>query len=143
MTLMKYPFVTRYLFTGSVLLKEVLCINNGANLCEKLNFNYFYMKFWLAAVRGKTTGEWHKDDIQVHTSDILVTCEYIGVTYRWHRSTYKWHRDDIPAHMSDTQMTYEYYDWHTDNIRMTYELHTSTYEWHTNDIRMTCHIILN
>ena len=71
------------------------------------------------------------DDIRVHTSDIpmtckwytddiLVTCKYIWVTYRWHTRaykghtiTYEWHTHGIRVHTSDIQMTYE---WHTDDI---------------------------
>ena len=78
---------------------------------------------------GKTTYEWHTNDIRVHTSDIRMTYEYIRVTYGWHTSTCEWHTDDIRVHTSDIQMTYEY-------IRVTYGWHTSTYEWHTDDIRV-------
>ena len=39
-------------------------------------------------VHGKTTHEWHMDDIRV--------------TYGWHTSTYKWHTDDR-VHTSDIQ----------------------------------------
>ena len=55
-------------------------------------------------VHGKTTYEWHTDDIRVHKSDI-----------RWHTSTYEWNTDDIRvhvdkiwAHTNDTQMTCEW-----------------------------------
>ena len=66
----------------------------------------------------RATSERHKDDIRVHTksdtdgirvhtNDTQMTCEYIRVTYGWHTSIY---------------------DWHTNNIRI-------TYEWNVNDIR--------
>ena len=61
---------------------------------------------------GKTTYEWHTDDIRVHTSDIRMTYEYIRAKYgwhastqEWHTSTYKWHTRDIQKHVSDIQMT--------------------------------------
>ena len=83
-----------------------------------------------------STYEWHTDDIRVHTSDIRmayeyirVAYEYIRVTYGWHKITYEWHTNDIRIHTSDIRMTYEY-------IRVTYGWHTSTYEWHANDIRV-------
>ena len=63
-------------------------------------------------VLGKTTYEWHTDDIRVHTSDI-------GMTYEWHT-------DHKRVHTSDIGMTCEY-------IRVAYGWHTRTYEWHTND----------
>ena len=83
--------------------------------------------FWiwmnLCTVYGKTTYEWHTDDIRVHTSDIRMTYEYIRVRYGWHTSTYKWHTDDI-------RVTY---GWHTS----TYERHTDAIRVYTSDIRMT------
>ena len=60
-------------------------------------------------VHGKTTYEWHTDNIRVHTSDIRMTHEYIRVTYGWYTSTYEWHTDDIQVHTSDIRMAYE---WH-------------------------------
>ena len=77
---------------------------------------------WNEQVHGKTTYEWHTNDIRVHTIDIRMTYEYIRVTYGWHTSTYEWHKDDI-------RMTYEY-------IRVTYGWHTRTYEWHPEDIQV-------
>ena len=75
--------------------------------------------FWiwmnLDTVYGKTTCEWHTDDIRVHTSEVRMTYEYIQVTYGWHTS--------------DVRMTYKY-------IRATYGHHTGIYEWHTDDIRV-------
>ena len=67
--------------------------------------------------------EWHTDNIRVHTSDIRMTFEYIRVTYGWHTTIYEWHTYDIKVHTSDIQMTYEW--------------HTSTYDWHVNEIRNT------
>ena len=75
-------------------------------------------------VHGKTTDEWHTNDIRVHTSDIRMTYEYIRVTNEWHTSTYEWHTDDIRVHTSDIRMTYEY-------IRV-------TYKWHANDEILNC-----
>ena len=42
-----------------------------------------------------STYEWHMDQIQVHTSDIRMTYEYIRVKYGWCASTYEWHAADI------------------------------------------------
>ena len=71
--------------------------------------------FRLLMVPGKTTDEWHTDDIPVHTSDIRMTYEYIRVTYRWHTSdiplhttTCKWHTGDIRVHTADIRMAYAY-----------------------------------
>ena len=82
-------------------------------------------------VHGKTTDEWHTNDIQGHTIDIRITYEHILVTYGWHTSTYEWHTDDIQVHTSDIRMTYEY-------VWMSYEYIRVIYEWHTSDMRMTC-----
>ena len=82
----------------------------------------------LYRVQGKSTYEWHTDDIRVHKSDIRMTYEYIRVTYGWHTSTYEWHTDDIQGHTSDIRMTWV----HTSNIRMTYEYIRVTYGWHTS-----------
>ena len=49
------------------------------------------------SVHGKTTDEWHMDDIRVHTRNIWMTCEYIRVTYRW-----------IRVYTSDIRITFEY-----------------------------------
>ena len=38
-------------------------------------------------VHGKTTFEWHTNDIRVHKSDIQTTCECIWVICKWHTST--------------------------------------------------------
>ena len=55
--------------------------------------------------------------MQLHTSDIRMTYEYIrGFT------------DDIRVHRSDIRMTYEH-------IRVTYAWHTSTCKLHTDDMR--------
>ena len=87
-------------------------------------------------VHGKTTDEWHTNDIRIHPSDIRVT-------YEWHTSTYEWHTDDIRVTHEHIQVTHGWhtstYEWHTSDIRVTYEWHTSTYEWHTahtNDVRV-------
>ena len=56
-------------------------------------------------IHGKSTYEWHTDDILVHTSDIRMTYEYIPVTYRCHTRTYTWHMDYIRVHTSDIRMT--------------------------------------
>ena len=37
-------------------------------------------------VHGKTTFEWHTNDIRVHKSDIRTTCECIWVICEWHTS---------------------------------------------------------
>ena len=77
------------------------------------------LSLWqLETVHGKTTDEWHTNDIRVHTSDIEMTYEYIRVTYGWHTSTHEWHTDDIRVPTSDMRMTCEY-------IGMTYECHTN------------------
>ena len=66
---------------------------------------------------GKTTDEWHTDDVRVHTTDIRmtyewvhtgdiwITCECMQMTCGWHMITYRWHRDDKPGYMSDTYIT--------------------------------------
>ena len=74
-----------------------------------------------STVYGKTTYEWHMDDIRVHTSDI--------------RMTYEWHKDDIRVHTSEIQMTYEYTRMTYEYIQVTYAWHTETCEWHTDDMR--------
>ena len=61
-----------------------------------------------ATIHGKTTYEWHTDDIRIHTSDIRMTYEYIPVTYGWH----------IRVHTSDIRMTC---DWHTDDMQFIFE----------------------
>ena len=38
-------------------------------------------------VHGKTTFEWHTNDIRVHKSDIRTTCECIWVICEWHTRT--------------------------------------------------------
>ena len=87
-------------------------------------------------VHGKTTYEWHMDDIRVHMSDIRMTCK---------------HKDDIRVHTSDMPLYIGAYGWLTDNMRVQtsdilmaydyiqilYEHIRMTYEWHTSDIRMT------
>ena len=81
----------------------------------------FYGKciiYLIPTVCGKTTYEWHTDDIQVYTSDRRMTCEYIRVTYGYHAITYEWHMNA--------------YEWHTDNIRV----HTSDIRVHTSVTRM-------
>ena len=88
-------------------------------VCTRMSILLIYQ---MKTVHGKTTYEWHTDDIPVHTSDIRMT-------YEWHASTYEWHADDIRVHRSNIQMTYEY-------IRVTNEWHTSAYEWHMDDIRV-------
>ena len=108
-----------------LLLIKKACISHRVTFFEKehqlenfISLFYFYVIYhpWLfKKVHGKTSYEWHTNDIQVHRSDIRMTCEYIRVTYGWHTS--------------DIRMTYEY-------IRVTYGWHTSTYEWHTGDIRV-------
>ena len=85
----------------------------------KENSTHCFSPSELIGVHGKTTYEWHTDDIQVHI---------IWVTYGWHTSTYEWHTDDIRVRTSDIRVTYEY-------IRVTYGWRTSIYEWHTDDIR--------
>ena len=65
-------------------------------------------------VHGKTTDEWHTNDIWVHTSDIRVTYEYMRVTYGWCTSTNEWHTNEIRVDTSEKRMTYK---WHTDDIR--------------------------
>ena len=54
-------------------------------------------KTWkvLFRVHGKTTYEWHTDDIRLYTSDIRMTYKYIRVTYGWHTSTYECHTNDM------------------------------------------------
>ena len=110
-------------------IESLLYVGIGKKSRWKLKTDYERLELhWNSMVHGKTTYEWHTDDIQVHTSgymnDIRMTYEYIRVTYGRHTSTYEWHTDDIRVHTSDIRMTYEY-------IRF-------TYEWHASDIRMTC-----
>ena len=92
-----------------------------------------YIILQAKTVHGKTTYEWHTDDIRVNTSDIRMTYKYIRVTYGWHwseiRMTYEYIRVAYGWHRSEIRMTYEY-------IRVTYRWHKSTYEWHTNGIRV-------
>ena len=86
----------------------------------------FLLFWWIwmdyRMVHGKTTYEWHTDDMRVHTSDIRVTYEYIRVTYEyirvaygWHTSTYEWHTDNIRVNTSYIQMA-----WCTNAIRVSY-----------------------
>ena len=96
-------------------------------------WNTFKITFWW--VHGKTTDEWHTNDIRVHTSDIRMTYEYIRVTYGWHTSTYKWHTDDIRVHT----ITFE---WHTDDIQVHMSDIRMTYEWHKDDMRFEIKIKL-
>ena len=56
-------------------------------LCD-LEINFFSS---LGSVHGKTTYEWHTDDIRVHKSDIRITYEYIRVTYEYIQVAYGWH----------------------------------------------------
>ena len=84
---------------------------------------------WNEQVHGKTTYEWHTNNIRVHTIDIRMTYEYIRVTYGWHTRTYEWHPEDIQVHTSDIRV-------HTSDIRM-------TYEWHTDDMRFERQIKLS
>ena len=118
-------------------------IFRSENHCIKLNndkcdFPVSETKLLKAAtwnvVHGKTTYEWHTDDMRVHTSNIRISYEYIrvtygwhtstyeciGVTYGWHTGTYEWNTDGIRVHTSDIWMTYGY-------IRLTYEWHMSSY----------------
>ena len=72
-------------------------------------------------VHGKTTYEWHTNDIRVHTRDRRMTYEYIRITYGWHTSMYEWHTDDIEY----IRVTH---GWHTSTseyIRVTYGWHRS------------------
>ena len=68
--------------------------------------------------------------VKPHTSDIRVTYRVytsdIPMTYEH----YQWHTDDIRVYTSDIRMTYEY-------IRLTHKWHDirMTFEWHTNDMR--------
>ena len=61
------------------------------NWCKKIlatllkNILHHIEKF-LKRVHGKTTYEWHTDDIRVHTSHVRMTYEYTRVTYGWHTS---------------------------------------------------------
>ena len=65
-------------------------------------------------------------------------------TYLIDPSHMKWFM--VKSHTNDIRMTYETYEWHTDDIRVhtddiqdirvTYEWHKSTYEWYTDDIRV-------
>ena len=110
-------------------IESLLYVGIGKNPRWKLKTVYERLELhWNSVVHGKTTHEWHTDDIQVHTcgymSDIWMTYEYIPVTYGWNTSTYQWHMEDIRVHTSDIRMTYEY-------IR-------ATYEWLASVIRMTC-----
>ena len=96
--------------------------------------------FLLKGVYGKTTYDWHTDDIPVYTNDIQMTYEHIRVTHGWHTSTYEWHKsicewhtDDIRVHTCDIRMTWV----HTNNIRMTW-VHTSDIQITYEHIRVTC-----
>ena len=130
-------------------IKEIIINNNNINncFCLVLELETFWRYFDWCSVHGKTTDEWHTNDIRVHTSGIRMT-------YEWHTSTYEWHTSDMQAHTSDIRMTYEYiqvtygwyrstYEWHTDDIRVhtsdirvTYEYIRVTYGWHTSDMRI-------
>ena len=108
------------------------------NKVAKFHHNSFLLRYLILRnisciydqkAHGKTTYEWHADEVRVHTSDIRLTYEYIRVPYRWHTSTIEWHTHDIRVQLSDIRMTYEY-------IRVTYGWHTSKCEWHTDDIRV-------
>ena len=98
-------------------IKEIIINNNNINncFCLVLELETFWRYFDWCSVHGKTTDEWHTNDIRVHTSGIRMT-------YEWHTSTYEWHTSDMQAHTSDIRMTYEY-------IRV-------TYGWHTSDMRI-------
>ena len=84
--------------------------------------------FWiwmnLDTVYGKTTYEWHTDDIRVrygwHTNTYKWHTDDIRVTYGWHTSTYERHTDAIRVYTSDIRMTYEYipvtYGWYASQI---------------------------
>ena len=78
--------------------------------------------------------------VKPHRTDIRMTYEDIQVKYGWHTSTDEWHTDDIRVtyerHTDDIRI-------YTSDIRMTYEYirvtygwHTSTYDWHTDDIQV-------
>ena len=85
----------------------------------KLKFSMIIKKWSLKKIQGKTTGEWHTNDIGVHTSDIRVT-------YGWHTRIYEWHTDYIRVHTNTYQL-------HTDNMRV----HTNDIRVHTSGIQMT------
>ena len=112
-----------------------LYIGTGYLFNTIFNFQCYKSKFLMddntsqRRVHGKTTYEWHTDDIRVHTSDIRMTYESMRVTYGWHTSTYERYTVDIRVHTSDMQMTYEYirlaYEW--DDMRMTFKWHNG---WH-------------
>ena len=97
--------------------------NMFINLVNCTSIHSFNIHSQCRRVHGKTTYEWHTDDIRVtygwHTS----TYKYIQVTYGWHTSTYEWHTST--------------YEWHTDGIRVrtsgmrvTYMYTRVTYRWH-------------
>ena len=70
--------------------------------------NYCFVQTKLLTVHGKTTDEWHTDDIRVHTSDIWMT-------YEWHTSTSDWDTNGIRVHIDKTQA-------HANDMRMTWEM---------------------
>ena len=98
---------------------------------------------YVSMVHGRTTNEWHTSDMQVRTSDIRMTSEYI-------RMTYGWHTNDIRVHTSGIWMAWEYirvaYRWHTCTygwrtitykyIKVAYRWYTSIYDWQTNGIKV-------
>ena len=125
--------------------KSWICFNGKSTIADyslqrflkfkRSKFELYERKILLfSMVHGKTTDEWHKDDIRI----IQMTYEYIRVTYEWHTSTYEWHTNNIRVHTSDIQMTYEYTRVTYEYIQMTYEYIKVTCKWHMSDIRMTC-----
>ena len=100
----------------SLLYSMVNCIEG---LIEFKVSNNSSGQIWLLlkTVHGKTTNEWHTNDIRVHTSNT----DGIRVHTSDRRMTYEWHTDDIRAHTNDIRVQ-------TSDIRM-------TYEWQTDDIQ--------
>ena len=125
--LSQYLWYNKSIHVDKASVHFLTCFEKSINYDSQLFSENGSIKKWHEfKVHGKTTDDWHTDDIRVtygwHTSGIRVTYEYIRLTYGWHTSTYEWHTSDI-------RLTY---DWHMSDIRV-----------HTNDIRMKCKIILN
>ena len=115
-----YSKVSLYIVLASHqnILKGSVFRNNAIPLGFIYSRRLFLTFSNMTEVHGKSTDEWHTNDIRAHTSDIRMTYEYIRVTYEWHTSRYEWHTNAIRAHtinirvhMSDIRMTCE---WHAD-----------------------------
>ena len=97
------PFVCR-----SYAIRMCSYVIRMSLVCTRHLYHPYVTRTWFyhePLVHGKTTDEWHTNDIRLHTSDIRMTYKHIQLTYGCHMNAYEWHTNEMRVYKNNQCVT--------------------------------------